>query len=362
MNPNLLRPASGPNPSHAYDPSVEPAGLGVRTVGSDGVTGELHDVIRVASDLGHASTIEMAVRDRAEKFAAAELTGLSEVMRVRHAQADGRVEVISARAEGFRLSAVLEWTEARGVPSSLEAALTVGDRLLAALSSLQRADNAAGASGHGAIAIDQVVVSEEGKLTLTDYVFGLVLADLQWPRERMWRRFRIAMPPAAGLARFDHRVDVTQAAVVICALLAGRLFKAEEYPRDLEALVSEAVRRSCASESREDRDRLGVWLRAATELEPRSAFASADIARQALRAAFGSRLDDTAAVRRWLSAARGVPEPAPPAELRNREVPPAPAPAASPDAPAAPAPLPSTPDSDDRATIAGRLRRWMSPG
>jgi hypothetical protein len=301
------RPAGDGGTSASYDPCVEPAGLGVRTVGSDATSGELLDVLCVTRDLGDPAAIESRLRARAERFAPSALTGLSPVVRIGHAD-DGRLEVWSRRAEGFRLSAVLEWTEATGVTTPLEAALTVGDRLLGALASLQQADSGTGASGHGAIAVDQVVIDEHGALTLTDHAFGDVLSQVQLTRDRLWQRFRIAMPPAAGLARFDHRVDVTQAAVVICALLLGRVPRADEYPRDLPALVAEAVRRSCSGAPRTDWERLGAWLRAATELEPRNAFRSAAAARQALGAAFAARIGDDGAVRRWLRAARGLEE------------------------------------------------------
>lgn len=362
MKPEKYEPVSGASASASYDPSVEPAGLGVRTVGSDS-DGQLHDVLRVTPDLGRPAIVELTVRERATRFATEDLAGLSSVVRVERVSADGRVEVWSRRTEGFRLSAVLEWSESREAAPSLEAALTVGDRLLAALSELQGADNTPGASGHGAIAIDQVVVDEDGRLTLTDHAFGTALASLQWPRERLWRRFRIAMPPAAGLARFDHRVDVTQAAVVICALLAGRLLRADEYPRDLEQIVAEAVRRSCRDADRDDRDRLLVWLRAATELDSRSAFPSAAAARQALRAALGHRLDDSAAVGRWLRAARGLPDAGPRAGA-VRPVMSAVSPVTANETPDVTGPAPIDATATTAASSGGglvtRVRQWIS--
>lgn len=348
---NLPLPqASGPDePAARYDPSVEPAGLGVRTVGSDNASGELLDVLRVSPDLGRVERVESALRQRATRFAPSALVGLSPVARIERA-ADGRLEVWSRRAEGFRLSAVLEWTEARGVATPLDAALTIGDRLLEALASLQHADNGAGASGHGAIAVDQVVVAESGALTLTDYAFGAVLSELQWTRERMWRRFRIAMPPAAGLARFDHRVDVTQAAVVIAALLAGRVPGASEYPRDAQGFVAEAVRHAASAVPRDDRDRLAAWLRAAAELEPRSAFKSADAARAALRTSLGGYLGADASARLWLREARGLAAPGEDDEARARA-------RAREERSQADAGEP--PAVQPRASVFSRLGRWM---
>lgn len=337
-----------------YDPSVEPAGLGVRAIGSDAASGELLDVLRVSPDLGCSRTVETAVRDRATRLAPSALMttdgeGVSPIARIERA-ADGRLEVWSRQAEGFRLSAVLEWAEARGVETPLDAALTIGDRLLSALAALQLADDGAGASGHGAIAVDQVLLSENGALTLTDYAFGGVLGELQWTRERMWRRFRIAMPPAAGLARFDHRVDVTQASVVIVALLAGRVPGPDEYPREAQAFVSEAVRRATVNATRDDRDRLLTWLRAAGELEPRNAFRSAAAAREALRAALPAYVDGGESVRGWLRETRGLSAIPVAEEPQHRLPPPASAVAGS---------VPEDGTVQSREWLFARARRWL---
>lgn len=362
MTMSAPQEAEGLSGFNDVDPTVDPIGLGLRMVGSDAVTGELLDVVRVTPDLGPAEAVEAAVRERATRFASAALPGLSPVVRVERSDIDGRVEVWSRRAEGFRLSVVLEWTEARGVVTPLRAALTIGDRLLAALSELQQVENVSGASGHGAIGVDQVVVNDAGVITITDYAFGTALASLQLTRDRLWRRYRVALPPAAGLARFDHRVDVTQAAVVITALLAGRRLDADEYPRDLQAIVDEAVRKSCADIDPVDRDRLHLWLRGATEIESRSAFASASAARAALREMLGAYLDDDAAVCAWLREARGLPAAPSPAAVKA-----APMRVEAPAPPTVPAPVASNArdegHEDGHATpqpTLTRFRRWLS--
>lgn len=347
MNPQVSPlPVSG-HETEAYNPFADPAGLGARAIGCDAFSGELLEVLRLTPDLGTPAGVEPLVRARCAQFASASAAGraagLSPVVRIQRAF-DGRLEVWSRLAEGFRLSAVLEWADARGAAPSLSTALTIGDRLLAALGSLQAAEQTDGASGHGAIAIDQIVVAESGALTLTDYAFGTTLAAVQWPRERLWRRFRIAMPPSAGLSRFDHRVDVTQTAVVIAALLAGRAFREHEYPRALPALIAEAVDRSCAGTSAGERNALTEWLRSATEHEPRNAFRSAALARAALRASLAHAVDDTKGVGKWLRAVRGVEEPKPvPAQVQTA---PEPAPAAS------------DPAVADRP--GGKVRKWLS--
>ncbi|HUF23656.1 MAG TPA: hypothetical protein VMN81_05965 [Vicinamibacterales bacterium] len=367
MNWPASQPLGVEQPPPAYSPYADPAGLGVRTIGCGTFSGDLLEVLRLTAELGAPASIEPLVRERCGRFASASLTGLAPVVRVERAF-DGRLEVWSRQAEGFRLGTVLEWIAARQTAPPLDVALTIGDRLLASLASLQAVDQTEGAPGHGAIAVDQIVVSESGALTLTDYAFGTTLAALQWPREQLWRRFRIAMPPAAGLARFDHRVDVTQAAVVIASLLAGRLLTSEEYPRQLGPILAEAVRRSCADVDRRDGDRLFVWLQAATELDPRRVFQSAQRAREALHEALGPRLSDTEGIGRWLRAARGLPEtparPRPaaassaPSEAPSSE---APSPEAAPsEAPSPEAPSPQTAPSEAVRPEAGaRIRRWL---
>jgi hypothetical protein len=306
MNSQVAQPVAGFDPA-VLGPYVDPAGLGVRAIGSDTFSCEPLEVLRLTPDLGAPDDVERLVRERATHFKAGASSGLVPLLRIDRAF-DGQLAVWSRLPPGVRLSVLLEWSLARNAPPSPNAALIVGDRLLAALAALQALNKTEGASGHGAIAIDQIVISETGALTLTDYAFSTTIAALQWPRDRLWRRFRIAMPPSAGFARFDHRVDVTQSALVICALLAGRPFKAEEYPAHLDAIVAEALDRSC-TEAADDRARLASWLRAATELDTRSAFPSAEAARQALRKAVGNRLDDGGAVLEWLRAARGIAEP-----------------------------------------------------
>ena len=355
MKSTASQPPASQQAPELYNPYIDPAGLGVRTIGSDTFSGELLEVLRLSPDLGSPADVEPMVRERCTKFAPAALKGLAPVVRIERGF-DGRLEVWSRLAEGFRLSAVLEWAQERGTRPPLDTVLTIGDRLLGALASLQALDQAEGGSGHGAMAIDQIVVSESGALTLTDYAFGTSVAALQWPRERLWRRFRIAMPPAAGLARFDHRVDVTQTAVIIASLLAGRLLRAEEYPAGLSAILSEAVHRSCAGIDRHERDRLSTWLRSATEVDSRGAFKSAALAREALREVLGARVHDDAGIGRWLRDARGMTE---------QEAAPRPVPVTletSVEAPGTQPSIEAAPASDDQKATGGRRWKWLSRG
>ena len=61
---------------------------------------------------------------------------------------------------------------------------------------------------HGAIGPERLVLTPQARVMIVDHVFGAALAKLQYPRVRLWREFRVAVPPSAGVTRFDPRADV----------------------------------------------------------------------------------------------------------------------------------------------------------
>src|SRR3989339_681859 len=54
---------------------------------------------------------------------------------------------------------------------------------------------------HGALAPERVVVAPNGRLWITDSVFGSALERLGLPRRALWQTFRVAAPPAGGPGR-----------------------------------------------------------------------------------------------------------------------------------------------------------------
>src|SRR6185436_13561935 len=101
---------------------------------------------------------------------------------------------------------------------------------------------------HGLLAPERLIVTPNARLVIVEHVLGAAIEQLQFGRERLWQDFRVAMPPSAGLPRFDHRADVTGLGMVALALILGRPVEADEYPHKIQTLVSEAREKSALGE------------------------------------------------------------------------------------------------------------------
>jgi hypothetical protein len=65
-------------------------------------------------------------------------------------------------------------------------------------------------------------VTPQGRLVIAEHVLGAAVEQMQYGRERLWHEFRVAMPPSAGIPRFDQRADVTGMGIVALSLILGR--------------------------------------------------------------------------------------------------------------------------------------------
>ena len=61
---------------------------------------------------------------------------------------------------------------------------------------------------HGLIAPERLIVTPHARLVIAEHVLGAAIEQMQYGRERLWHEFRVAMPPSAGIPRFDQRADV----------------------------------------------------------------------------------------------------------------------------------------------------------
>jgi hypothetical protein len=120
-----------------------------------------------------------------------------------------------------------------------------------------------------------LIVTPSARLVVVEYVAGAALEQLRFSRERYWSELRIAVPKTAGLARFDHRVDVTQIGALALSLILGRLVSEDEYPARTADLVSSAWAASAQGGFEPLMPGLRAWLTRALQLDPRSGFATA---------------------------------------------------------------------------------------
>jgi hypothetical protein len=170
---------------------------------------------------------------------------------------------------------------------------------------------------------------------------------MQYGRERLWHEFRVAMPPSAGIPRFDQRADVTGIGVVALSLVLGRPLRDDEFPRAINDLLNAARERTALGEEQPLAPPLRSWLARALQVDVRRSFGSAPEALAALDeiSADGSMyVAAPVALETFLSryiSALLAPPPPPAAVAGPRPVElvrPAPAPAALPEPPLEPPP------------------------
>jgi hypothetical protein len=126
--------------------------------------------------------------------------------------------------------------EALKKPRSAEFALRLIRQLVPALAALQRVG--AGVA-HGAVTVDRIILSADGRLMIREHMVGMGLDSLDWPAVKLWTEFGILVPRSSGSVRIDERTDITQLAVVVLSLMAGRRIGPDEYPDKTSELLDE---------------------------------------------------------------------------------------------------------------------------
>ncbi len=255
-------------------------GLGDRVVAADGATGELLQILRLRPVLTAVPSFEFALRERVARLANFRQTYYARVRRVDRGMGSmSSLAVVSDHLEGTRLSDILRVAQERRLQLDINAALCLVRQLVPAVAVLH--ENARDVA-HGLIAPERLLVAPHGRLVIVEHVLGAAIEQLQYGRDRLWQEFRVAMPPSAGLPRFDHRSDVTGMGLVALALILGRPLAADEYPQHIPALLEAARERSALGDERPLSAPLRAWLARALQLDVRRAFASAPEAMAAL--------------------------------------------------------------------------------
>jgi hypothetical protein len=231
-------------------------GLGERLLGFDRRSGDTLELLRVRAEF---APFEPALAERVERLAEfidprfAALRGLA------HDPVTGRPLVVSEHLEGERLSESLARAHEFGCIPDITVALHVVLHALQALAALDKACRTA----HGALGLERMIVTPQGRLILTDHALAPILQRLGFSHRYLWRDLRLAMPIKPAMARFDVGADVAQAAVVLLSLTIGRPLLDSEYPDRLDSLAEE-VREIARIRGGDDMaEAIGNWLDAA---------------------------------------------------------------------------------------------------
>ena len=279
---NLQQTADEPTPAVVFRD-----GLGDRVRAA----GQTLEVLLLRPEFMEVAAFEFALRERAARVTAFCDPSFAPIVRVeRLAPYVHALAIESARVDGRRLSAVLAEVEAGREPLSFETAAGLLRQLVAAVARLHAH---AREVGHGALAPERIILGADGRLVVVEHVLAGALEQLQWPRRRLWRELRVAMPAAAGLPRFDQRADLAQVGAVALALFAGRPLRDEDYPEGVTAVlheVSDRVARTVPTLA----TGVASWLVRALQIEGRP---------------FGSMKEAGAALDELIAPGRRVPSP-----------------------------------------------------
>lgn len=223
----------------------------------------------MAAPFASQPVVEQAIRGRASRYADLEARSFAAVRRI---ERDGSsLRAVSDAPTGVRLSHLLAHLESTGEVVPESAMLELSSLIINIIASLHAWP---GGLAHGALSPAHVVITNDGRVVLTDCVFGAALEVLQRNREQLWKEFGLAMPAAANLPRFDQQSDVTQMGALVLAIVLQRPLHAAEYPRGVSDLVLAATDASMTSRPGTS-SALRMWLQEALQIHPRLAFRSA---------------------------------------------------------------------------------------
>ena len=210
-------------------------GFGDRLLMFDNTNAPSWEILRFKPILAREPRFDAALRERVEQLAAFQHDAFPLVRPIKRLGHDDGLAVVSTYSGGASLS------EALKKPRSAEFALRIIRQLVPALAALQRVGPG---MAHGAVTVDRIILSADGRLVIREHMVGRALDSLEWPAARLWTEFGILVPRSSAAVHIDERTDITQLAVVVLSLLAGRRIGPDVYPDKTVELLDELTLKS----------------------------------------------------------------------------------------------------------------------
>ncbi len=238
-------------------------GFGDRLLMFDNTSAPSWEILRFKQALAQAPKFEPALRQQVERLGSFQHPAFPLVRSIKELGHEHGLAVVSTYVSGVRLSDALK------KPRSAEFSVQLIRQLMPALSALH--EHAPGLA-HGALTLDRVVLTADGRLMMREHVLESAIVSLQLSAAQLWAEFGIPTPPGPGhVPLLDGRRDVYQLALVALSLIAGRRLTPDDYPDAIQELLDTIVRFEF----------LRRWLERALQLTDQ-AFASAAEANEAL--------------------------------------------------------------------------------
>jgi PEGA domain-containing protein len=231
--------------------------LGDRLLMFDNSSAPSLELLRFRRVLTSAPGFETALRRRVEQLSNFRHPTFATVRAVEHLGGGDGLALLSNYTPGKRLSEILH--NARG-PAFATALI---QQLAPALASLRQHGDG---TGHGALDVNRIIVTPEGRLMIGEHVLAWAVERLQLRPGLLRSELGIAVPPRSGPdLRLDIRIDYYQLGLIALSLLLGRSLRPDEPLEEVGSLLRQ-VAQSADRESPLLFRRLRVWLESALQL------------------------------------------------------------------------------------------------
>jgi hypothetical protein len=244
-------------------------GFGTRSFSVDAETSDPLEVLSFAPALVAAPGFGEAVGERVARLARVRHAMYARVRKIERPSADALL-LYSDRVSGWRLSDVLTVLERERWTLEISAILALLRQVIPAVALFSRHQRDAAI---GTIGPERLILTPQGRLVIAEYAMAPGLEKLQYPRERLWREFRVAVPTTSSPSRVPASADVVGLGVVALSLLLGRPMREDEYLVSLGELV-ESVRETSGGKTRKLSGAFATWLAKALQFNEHASLQS----------------------------------------------------------------------------------------
>jgi hypothetical protein len=212
-------------------------GLGDRLLMFDNTSAPSWEILRFKPWLGRDARFEAAVRQRVDKLSSFRHPAFPAVRPITELGQEEGLAVVSTHVAGVSL------VEGLKKPRSATFAVRLLRQLVPALAAFQQ--HAPGMS-HGALTLDRLVLTAEGRLMIREHMVGSALESLELPLATLWAEFGILVPASWTSARpmLDERCDVFHVGVIVLSLMIGRSLGPDDYPDKIAEMLDQIEDRS----------------------------------------------------------------------------------------------------------------------
>ena len=221
-------------------PSPELAdGFGRRVRAIDPDIGDEVEILELAPALVEHTGFVTALGERVARVSSVRHASYVHLRRLDR-PAEDKLSLVSDFNPGWRLSELLRVAPSLDAPIETAVVIAILRQLLPAVALFSRHNRD---SAIATLAPERLIVSPQARLVIAEHAFGTALEKLNIGREKLWRDYRITMPPSAGLPRANARADANGVGVIALSLLIGRILEPDEFPGSLQSLLDSATER-----------------------------------------------------------------------------------------------------------------------